>query len=107
MIDFSKRLNRTPEQRAADLTDARARHLDGIKHTISARSQKIGDLMDRLSVIPESHHRFINDLNRKAETLGVGADLVGLDILDLTSKQLQYLDSLHLKYAVSPPSPRP
>lgn len=109
MIDFSKLLNRTPEEKARDQAelDAKYEAMEAARLAlIEKRRTVVLALEINIVAIPEKDHRFIRDMSYRATTYDMGG-ILGDRLGDLSEKQAQYLDGLAKRYLAVGSEPAP
>jgi hypothetical protein len=107
MAGFKKLM--TPEERAAARIAeeaAYAQHEADDLVVINQRIEMIEQLVDCIDSIPASATKYVTDLKYKATTYGFADGRQGSRLLELTDKQVDFMNSLH-KQHVPAPQPKP
>jgi hypothetical protein len=103
MVDFTKLMNRTPEEKEADrkeIEDRYARMEADDKALIEERTGKIEQLMACIDTLPGNHAKFIHDLDYQSRTFDMDR-CVGGKLAKMSEKQVNYLNGLLAQYAPS------
>lgn len=94
MVDFARLMAGTPEERAADLDRANAEFRERMQATIQRRSDAISKVMEARDRLSPEALQFAESLSRMARERDVVSGVNGGRLLDLTARQLSFLDSL-------------
>lgn len=109
MIDFSKLLNRTPEEKARDKAelDAKYEAMEAARLALVEKRRAVVLALEiNIEAIPEKDHRFIRDMAYRGSSYGMGG-ILGDRLGDLTAKQAEYMDGLAKRYLIAEPEPAP
>lgn len=103
MVDFTKLMNLTPEEREANRVEMYERLETQILSRIAEQRSKIEPLVQCIDAIPEKHIRFIRDMQYRNESFDRDGRQGGA-LSDLSEKQISYLNSLYKQYAQALPA---
>lgn len=102
MVDFSKIMNESPDDRARRILEIETRYADEEASRlllIKKRSHIVLALEVNIASIPEKDHRFIRDLAYQSSTCGM-AGILGDRLADLSEKQVQYMEGLAKQHLI-------
>lgn len=102
MIDFTKLLNTSPEQREADRQAQYAEFTARTNATIVARLAMLEDIANSSRLLNEWETGFFESLQRKAKAFDVVGRIPGGCLADLSDSQVKHLESLHTTCTAAP-----